>query len=110
MAGSSPEYRAFNKALPGLKDRLFTTFTVLRDQCQAADLLTVSQARTQFGSAPDHINTGTLLQIVLDNIKYDPANFHKFLELDVVKETRGKRPTLACRVRGNYTSYWRPFA
>ena len=106
MAGSSSlKFQAFKEALPGLNDKLYTVFTILRNQCQGKCLLTEDEGKTQFGgrgTTPTD-DTSTLLNIVLNNIKCDPSNFKKFMELEVVKSAKGtcKSTILASHMRSS---------
>ena len=97
------EYHAFEQALPILVDKLNRTFTATRDQCKAVNLLTEFQIKTLFGGHKvTHANeTLMLLNIVLECIRDDPANFKKFRKLDVVKIVRGKCMTLTCHTRSD---------
>ena len=90
--GYSLEHQAFEQALPNLIQKFYSTFGALKDNCQAANLLTDYQIMRQFGGhgATPADEASTLLHIVLRRIAEDPANFYTFKELDVVKSEEGK--------------------
>ncbi len=76
------------KAKPELVERLNFSFLQLKDQCQAAGLITFDEVQANFdgrGATPAG-DTSLLLDVVLSRIKTDPSLFSNFVSLSLLQD------------------------
>ncbi len=85
---SSPEFSAFTKAKPDLVEQLTFSFVQLKDQCQAADLITFAEVQANLGGrgTTPAVETSLLLEIVLRRVKVDPSLYSKFMSLPLLQD------------------------
>ncbi len=85
---SSPEFSAFSKVKPDLVKQLNFNFLQLKEQCQAAGLMTFAEVQANFGgrSPSPTEDMSLLLEIVLSRIRLDPSLYSKFMGLPLLQD------------------------
>ncbi len=69
-------------------EQLSFTFLQLKDQCQAAGLITFDEVQANLGGrgATPAGETSLLLEIVLSRIRMDPSLYDKFMSLPLLQD------------------------
>ncbi len=77
-----------SKAKPELVEQLSFSFLQLKDQCQAAGLITFAEVQANLGGrgATPAGETSLLLEIVLSRIRMDPSLYSKFVCLPLLQD------------------------
>ncbi len=85
---ANPEFSALKQAKPELVKQLSYSFTQLKDQCLAANLISCAEMLENFGGrgATPACETSLLLDMVLSKVEADQSLYSTFMEMSLLHD------------------------